>query len=275
MVLDLVQRDADTNRDAPPPERNFSALRDLVARCHEDDATKARLLRHAALLVRSLHRAGIVGMAVEETGFRRVVVADDLQWDFSLHQALSIYAVTALERLDPASPTYAVDVVTVVESILENPDIILRKQTDRAKGKVVEELKAEGVPYEERMAKLEEVTYPQPLADFLFGAFEAFREAHPWATGTEPKPKSIGREMFETFAGFTDYVKSYGLERSEGVLLRYLSQLYRTLDQTVPEPAKTDALWDVLGFFRALVGETDASLLEEWRASATPRSCWS
>ena len=125
-------------------------------------------------------------------------MADDLQWDFSLHQALSIYAVSALERLDPASPTYAVDVVSVVESILENPDIVLRKQTDRAKGKLVEELKAEGVPYEERMAKLEVVTQPKPLADFLFGAFEAFCEAHPWAPGTEPKPKSIGREMFET-----------------------------------------------------------------------------
>ncbi len=270
MVLDLVQRDADTNRDAPPPERNFSALRDLVARCHEDDATKARLLKYAALLVRSLSRAGVVGMALEESGFRRVVVANDLQWDFSLHQALSIFALTALERLDPASPTYAVDVVSVVESILENPDIVLRKQTDRAKGRLVEELKAEGVPYEERMAKLEEVTHPKPLADFLFGAFEAFCEAHPWAAGTEPKPKSIGREMFETFAGFSDYVKSYGLERSEGVLLRYLSQLYRTLDQTVPEPAKTDALWDVLGFFRSLVGETDASLLEEWESLRHP-----
>ncbi len=270
MVLDLIQRDADTNRDAPPPERNFSALRDLVARCHEDDATKVRLLRFAALLVRSLYRAGVVGMAREDSGFRRVVVAGDLQWDFSLHQALSIFALTALERLDPASLTYAVDVVSVVESILENPDIVLRKQTDRAKGKLVEELKAEGVPYEERMAKLEEVTHPKPLADFLFGAFEAFCEAHPWAAGTEPKPKSIGREMFETFAGFSDYVKSYGLERSEGVLLRYLSQLYRTLDQTVPEPAKTDAVWDVLGFFRSLVGETDASLLEEWESLRHP-----
>ena len=76
--------------------------------------------------------------------------------------------------------------------------------------------------------------------------------------------------MFETFAGFSDYVKSYGLERSEGVLLRYLSQLYKTLDQTVPEPAKTDELWDVLGFFRSLVGETDASLLEEWESLRHP-----
>ncbi len=132
------------------------------------------------------------------------------------------------------------------------------------------ELKEEGVPYEERMARLEEVTHPKPLADFLYGAFNAFRTAHPWTAGSDVSPKSIGREMFETFAGFSDYVKSYGLERSEGVLLRYLSQLYRTLDQTVPEAAKTDELWDVLGFFRSLVGETDASLLEEWERLRHP-----
>jgi hypothetical protein len=120
------------------------------------------------------------------------------------------------------------------------------------------------------MERLEEVTHPKPLADFLYASFNAFRAAHPWTAGSDVAPKSIGREMFETFSGFSDYVKSYGLERSEGVLLRYLSQLYRTLDQTVPEPAKTDELWDVLGFFRSLVGETDASLLEEWERMRHP-----
>jgi hypothetical protein len=134
----------------------------------------------------------------------------------------------------------------------------------------VAKLKEEGVPYEERMARLEEVTHPKPLADFLYGAFNEFRAAHPWTAGSDVSPKSIGREMFETFAGFSDYVKSYGIERSEGVLLRYLSQLYKTLDQTVPEAAKTDELWDVLGYFRSLVGETDASLLEEWERLRHP-----
>jgi hypothetical protein len=163
-----------------------------------------------------------------------------------------------------------VDVVTVVESILEDPDAILRRQVDRAKGKLVQELKELGIPYEERMARLEEVTHPKPLADFLYGVFNEFRRVHPWAAGSDVSPKSIGREMFETFSGFSDYVKSYGLERSEGVLLRYLSQLYKALDQTVPEVAKTDELWDVLGFFRSLVGETDASLLEEWESLRHP-----
>ena len=262
MVLDLVQRDAGAPRDTP----NFSSLRDLIARCHEDDGAKRRLLKQAATLVRSLYRAGIIGL----TSQGRVVVAEDLQWDFSLHQALSLYALSVLDELDPQSPTYGVDAITVIESILEDPDIILRKQADRAKGKLVAELKAEGVPYEERMERLEQVTHPKPLGDFLYGAFNAFRTAHPWAAGSDVSPKSIGREMFETFAGFSDYVKGYGLERSEGVLLRYLSQLYKTLDQTVPETAKTEELWDALGYFRSLVGETDASLLEEWERLRHP-----
>ena len=266
MVLDLVQRDAQGSRDAGG--RNFASLRDLIARCHEDDGSRKRLGRHAALLVRSLHRAGIVGLAGPAP--YRVVVADDLQWDFSLHQALSLFAVAAIESLDPLSPTYAVDAISVIEATLEDPDVLLRRQTDKAKGKLVQELKAEGVPYEERMARLEEVTYPQPLADFLHGAYEGFRQAHPWTTGSDVRPKSIGREMFETFAGFADYVKEYGLERSEGVLLRYLSQLYKALGQTVPDAAKSDELWDALGFFRSLVGETDASLLEEWERMRHP-----
>ncbi|HTS01899.1 MAG TPA: DUF3516 domain-containing protein, partial [Thermoanaerobaculia bacterium] len=248
--------------------RNFAALRDLIARCHEVDATKRRLVKQAAVLVRSLYRAGIIVLSGE--GPRRVVVAEDLQWDFSLHQALSLFALSALEELDPASPTYAVDVLSVVESILEDPDVVLRRQADREKGRLVAQLKEEGVPYEERMERLAEVTHPRPLADFLYGAFNAFRAAHPWTAGSDVSPKSIGREMFETFSGFSDYVKSYGLERSEGVLLRYLSQLYRTLDQTVPEAAKTEEVWDVLGFFRSLVGETDASLLEEWERLRHP-----
>jgi len=263
MVLSLLQRD-----ESEEPARNFASLRDLITRCHEEEGVKRRLVKQAAVLVRSLYRAGIIGVPPERP--YRVVVAEDLQWDFSLHQALSLFGLSALGELDPESPTYAVDALTVVESILEDPDVILRRQVDRAKGRLVAELKEEGIPYEERMARLEEVTHPKPLADFLYGAFNAFRAAHPWTAGSDVSPKSIGREMFETFAGFSDYVKGYGLERSEGVLLRYLSQLYKTLDQTVPEAAKTDALWDVLGYFRSLVGETDASLLEEWERMRHP-----
>ncbi|MCG3194340.1 MAG: hypothetical protein DIJKHBIC_03598 [Thermoanaerobaculia bacterium] len=268
MILDLIQRDASER-----PSRNFASVRQLIAACHEDEGTKPRLIRQAATLVRSLGRARILIPVREDFGDRsmlRFVVDENLQWDFSLHQTLSLFALTALERLDPLSPSYAVDALTVIESILEDPDVILRKQADRAKGRLLAQLKEEGVPYEERMARLEEVTHPKPLAEFLYGVFNEFRSEHPWTAGSDVSPKSIGREMFETYSGFSDYVRSYGLERSEGVLLRYLSQLYRTLEQTVPEPAKTDELWDVLGFFRSLVGETDASLLEEWESLRHP-----
>ena len=198
------------------------------------------------------------------------MVAEDLQWDFSLHQALSLYLVETITELEPESETYVPDLITLVESILENPEIVLRKQVDKLKGELVAQLKAEGVEYEARMEKLEEVTHPKPLSDFIYGTFNRFRGKHPWVGGEDIKPKSIGREMFEGYMSFADYVKRYSLQRSEGVLLRYLSQLYKTLDQTVPELSKTEGVWDALGFFRALVETTDSSLLEEWQGLLHP-----
>jgi superfamily II RNA helicase len=268
MVLNLLQRDAEID---DPNSRNFDSLRDLIRRCHEEEGAKSRLLAHAAVLVRSLYRAGIVRVRRDTaTKYLWVVVADDLQWDFSLHQALSLYLVDTISLLEPESETYVADLITLVESILENPEIVLRKQVDKLKGELVAQLKAEGVEYEARMEKLEEVTHPKPLSDFIYGTFNHFRGRHPWVGGEDIKPKSIAREMFEGYMSFADYVKRYSLQRSEGVLLRYLSQLYKTLDQSVPEPAKTEGVWDALGFFRALVEQTDSSLLEEWEGLLHP-----
>ncbi|HVT17318.1 MAG TPA: DUF3516 domain-containing protein [Thermoanaerobaculia bacterium] len=268
MVLNLMQRDAE--RD-DPARRNFASLRELIGRSHEDSGSKARLLGQAAVLVRSLYRAGVIRMARDTTRpYLWVVVAEGLQWDFSLHQALALYLVQTLGLLDTESPDYALDVVTLVESILEDPEVVLRHQVDKAKQELVARLKADGVAYEERMERLDEVTHPQPLADFLHGSFNRFRGEHPWVGGRELRPKSIGREMLEGYLSFADYVKRYGLQRSEGVLLRYLSQLYKTLDQTVPERAKSEGVEDVLGFFRTLLEHTDTSLLEEWEALLHP-----
>jgi len=268
MVLALLQRDAEED---DPSRRNFDSLRELIRRCHEDEGTKARLLSYAAVLVRSLYRAGILRLSRDtRTRYRWVVIAEDLQWDFSLHQALSLFLIETLERLELDSETHTLDVLTLVESILENPDVVLRKQVDKLKAEIVAQLKAEGMQYEERMERLAEVVHPQPLADFLFGAFNRFKGDHPWVGGREISPKSIGREMFEGYLSFADYVRRYGLQRSEGVLLRYLSQLYKTLDQSVPEMAKTEGVWDALGFFRALLDLTDTSLLEEWESLLHP-----
>lgn len=268
MVLNLLQRDAELD---DPNLRNFDSLRELIRRCHDEEGAKARHLTTAAVLVRSLYRAGIIRMKRDTTAsYFWAVVAEDLQWDFSLHHILSLYLVETLGSLEPASETYVPDLVTLVESILEDPDAVLRKQVDKLKQELVARLKAEGMQYEERMERLEEVTHPKPLSDFIYGTFNHFRGKHPWVGGQDIHPKSIGREMFENYMSFADYVKRYNLQRSEGVLLRYLSQLYKTLDQTIPEPVKTEGVWDALGFFRALVEQTDSSLLEEWQGLLHP-----
>jgi len=262
IVLNLIQSDAeadDVNRD------NFSSLRELIRLSHEDDRSKQKLLSEAAVLVRSLNRAGILEMQRDtESNYLWVVVNEDLQWDFSLFQILSLYMVEAIESLDVEAETYALDLVSVVEAVLEDPRVVLFRQLDKAKGDLIARLKAEGVPYEERMNRLDEVEYPKPAREYIETTFDTFRRAHPWVGGAEVRCKSIGREMYENYYGFEDYVRLYGLHRSEGVLLRYLSQLYKTLSQSVPERARTEDVYDILGFFRTMIERIDTSLLNEW-----------
>ncbi len=268
IVVQLLQRDEDAN---DPDRRNFQTLRDLIARCHEDPATKRRLVGQAAQLVRSLWRAGILTMVQDQSsGYRWVVVNEDLQWDFSLHHALSLYLVEAIAVLDRSSPSYALDVVTFAEAILEDPRVVLYRQVDRAKRELLAQLKAEGVSYEERVARLDEVVYPQPNLELIEQTFEIFRRAHPWIGPDAIRPKSIGREMLEGYISFADYVRLYGLQRFEGVLLRHINQLYKTLLQSVPAWARNDALDDAISTFRDMIETIDRSLLEEWESLLHP-----
>ncbi|HEV8631627.1 MAG TPA: DUF3516 domain-containing protein [Thermoanaerobaculia bacterium] len=268
MVLDLVQRDGeldDANCD------NFYSLRELIRRCHEDEAGKRRLVRHAAQVVRSLFRTGVLKMRRDtRSGYRWVVVDEELQREFSLHQALSLFLVDAIEQLDPQAPDYALDLLSLVEAVLEDPDVILRRQVDKQKDELVARMKAEGVEYEERMERLEEVTHPKPLAELIYGTFREFRARHPWLGNEAIRPKSIGRDLLERYASFADYVRLYGLQRSEGVLLRYLSQLYKTLQQGVPERAINEGVVEATAVFRTLLEHTDTSLLAEWESLLHP-----
>ncbi len=268
MIVQLLQRDAEAN---DPGLRNFGSLRELIGRCHEDDGTKSRLISHAAALVRSLHRAGIIETVKDAaTDYRWVVVNEKLQWDFSLFHALSVYLVEAIALLDPSSETYALDVITFVEAILEDPDVVLRSQLNRAKEELLARLKAEGASYEERVARLDEVTYPQPNLELIESSFADFRQVHRWIRAEAIHPKSIGREMYEGYWSFADYIGLYGLQRSEGVLLRYVNQLYKTLVQSVPTWARTDDLLDVVSYLRSMLENVDTSLLEEWESLLHP-----
>jgi hypothetical protein len=267
MLVSVLQRETEAER----PGGAYRALITLIERSHEDTRGKHRLRREAALLFRSLRRAGIVEIVVDaRSGKRGVRVHEDLQRDFSLHQTLSLYLVDAASALDPASPSHALDLLSLVEAILENPRPVLFRQVDRAKGQLVAELKAKGVPYEDRIRELEDVTWPKPLAEFLYATFNLFAEKHPWLEAESIRPKSIAREMAESFMGFHDYVRQLGLERSEGLLLRYLGQVYTTLSQSVPEALRTEDLEEIRAYLRAMLEQVDASLVEEWELLVHP-----
>ncbi|MDR2674619.1 MAG: DUF3516 domain-containing protein [Opitutaceae bacterium] len=266
MLLHVLGRDADGCR----------AMRDLIAGSHEPPARKKAHLRRAWQLFRSLLDRKIIEWiprAARPPSGKKLTVNIDLQDDFSLHQPLSLYLIDTLPLLDRASPDYAFDVLTLCESIIEDPDAILRRQLDRLKTGELARMKAAGIPYEERMAKLEELEHPKPLRDFLYDTFNRFAATHPWVENENVRPKSIAREMYERYQSFSAYVREYGLERSEGILLRHLSQTCKVLVQTVPDSAKTGEILELETWLRELIQGIDSSLLEEWehlRENADP-----
>lgn len=242
----------------------------LIKRSHERPAQQRIHGRLALEMVRSLRDAGILSFEEDEEGRRRVVVDADLGEDFSIHHALSLYLVDTLKRLVPSDPNYAMDVLTLVESTLENPEVVLMRQLDLLKRDKVAELKAAGVEYEERMAELDKLEYPKPNREFIYGTFNDFAILHPWIKEENIRPKSIARDMLEQVMSFSEYVKEYGLERSEGLLLRYLTDVYKSLVQTIPKWARTEEIEDLTTSFGAIVRQVDASLLDEWERLKNP-----
>jgi uncharacterized protein DUF3516/RAD3-like DEAD/DEAH box helicase len=257
--------------DDPDPRRAWRVVAELVATSHEDERHKRRLLRSAAQLFRGLRAADIVRLEKDAaTGLRRVRVAQDLQWDFSLHHALSLYLVEAISYIEARDDAFALEVLSLVEAVLEDPRALLFRQLDRIKSDLFQRLKAEGVPYEERIRRLEEVEPPAPSRAFIEQTFAYFQERHPWVQREDVRPKSIARELVEGYWDFDHYVRFYGLQRMEGLLLRYLGEVYGSLVQTVPAGAKTDAVQDVIAYLRALLERVDSSLVEEWESLLHP-----
>ncbi len=263
MLLLLLGREGDGCR----------AARRLIADCHESAAGRRRLLAKAWRLFRALLERGIVGVVPpgeRAAAGRKLRVAVELQDDFSLHQTLSLYLIDTLALLDPGAVGFPLDVLTLCEAIVEDPDAILRRQVEAARSAKLEELKAAGVEYEERMRRLEDVEHPKPLREFIYETFNAFAARHPWIGEENVRPKSIVRELFERSLSFAEYVRAYGIERSEGLLLRHLSQVWKVLAQTVPEGLKTEPLLELELQLREVVRGVDASLLEEWERLRDP-----
>jgi hypothetical protein len=267
MVVSLLQREGvDRSRAG-----GYRALALLIDRCHESDRTKARLRRRAALLTRSLLRGGVVESVSEpRTGGSRLRVHEDLQFDFSLHHTLSLYLVEAIGALDREGAAYALELLTLVEAILEGPRPVLWAQAAKAKTELLARLKAERVPYEERLRRLERVTWPQPDADFVHETFALFAAHHPWVAEASIEPKCVAREMFEGCLGFSDFVREYRVARSEGLLLRYLSQVLGTLVHGVPAAARTEGVIDAIVYLRTTIERVDSSLAEAWESLLRP-----
>ncbi len=261
MLVNVVAREEDA----------FPVMRRLLTDNHEDRRTQLKLARRALRLARGLVHNGVLKRLDEPDEFgRRYVLTVELPEDFALNQPLALFAIAALDLLDPQAPTYPLDIVSVIEAVLDPPRQILNAQQHQARGEAIAEMKADGLEYDERMALLEEVSWPKPLSDLLEPTFETYRQSHPWLPIDALDPKSVLREMYEQGMGFTDFVGRYQLARSEGLLLRYLSDAYRTLRQTVPAAHRPPELEELIEWLGETVRQTDSSLLDEWEALSDP-----
>jgi hypothetical protein len=261
MILDVVDRPGDP----------FEAMRRLLTDNHEPRKRQLRLIREAVGIARSLLQAGVIERLPEaEPDGRRYRLTVDLPPDFALNQPLSTFALAAIDTLDPDAESYARDVVSVIEATLEDPRQILAAQLKKARGEAVAAMKAEGIEYDERIELLDDVTYPRPLDELLTGVFEIYLQTNPWAADGALSPKSVVREMWEGAFTFREYVSVYGLTRSEGAVLRYLSDAVKALRSGVPAAARTEELTDITEWLAELVRQVDSSLLDEWEQLTSP-----
>ncbi len=253
------------------PGNAFEAMRHLLEDNHEPRRAQLRHIRRAIAIYRSLLDGGVVERLETPDAEGRIVrLTVDLQQDFALNQPLSTFALAAFDLLDAESPSYALDMVSVVESTLDDPRQILAAQQNKARGEAVGQMKADGVEYEERMELLQDVTYPKPLSELLWHAYDVYRTSHPWVNDHPVSPKSVIRDMFERAMTFTEFTSHYELARTEGIVLRYLASAYKALEHTIPDDVKSEDLQDLISWLGEMVRQVDSSLLDEWEQLANP-----
>jgi superfamily II RNA helicase len=253
MLLNVLSR---------PSEDGCLAMKRIIKSSHETPQTKKTIRKSAFQMFRSLTERNIIE-------FNPLRVNVDLQEDFSLNHALSLYLVDTLQLLDPKSETYCLDILSLSESILESPDLILRKQLDRLKSAKMLELKQLGMEFDQRIEELDKMEHPKPLRDFIYETFNEFADKHPWIEKENIRPKSVAREIYEGFYSFGEYIREYELQRAEGILLRYLSDVYKVLVQNIPSNMRTEELSEIILYFSGLVHKVDSSLVNEWERMKT------
>ncbi|MEU8698362.1 DUF3516 domain-containing protein [Streptomyces sp. NPDC048680] len=253
------------------PGNAFEAMRHLLEDNHEPRRAQLRHIRQAIAIYRSLLDGGVVERLETPDAEGRIVrLTVDLQQNFALNQPLSTFALAAFELLDADSPSYALDMVSVVESTLDDPRQILAAQQNKARGEAIGQMKADGIEYEERMELLQEVTYPKPLSELLWHAYDVYRQSHPWVGDHPVSPKTVVRDMYERAMTFTEFTSNYELARTEGIVLRYLAGAYKALEHTIPDDIKSEDLEDLIAWLGEMVRQVDSSLLDEWEQLANP-----
>ncbi|HEX7653990.1 MAG TPA: DUF3516 domain-containing protein, partial [Verrucomicrobiae bacterium] len=260
MLLNVLSREGD----------GCTAMQRLVHDCHETPKQKKAHSQRGWQLFRSLVERKIVEIIPPTETGRKVRVNVALQDDFSMDQVLSLYLLETIPLMDPQAPDYALVLLSLVEAILEDPWLIVKKQLDKVKDQRMAEMKMEGIEYDQRMEELEKLEYPKPNREFIYSTFNAFADRHPWVGQENIRPKSIVREMFEEFRSFADYIKLYELHRAEGVLLRHLHSVLKVLTQTVPDQAKNDTLREMEVYLGTMIRQVDSSLLDEWEKMRNP-----
>jgi superfamily II RNA helicase len=260
MLLNVLSRRGD----------GCAAMQKLIRDSHETPKAKKAHVARAWQLFRSLLDRKIIEFIPKTAEGVYLRVNVELQDDFSMDQALSLYLLDTIPLMDPQAPDYALVLLTLVESILEDPDIILRKQLDKVKDQKMAEMKMEGIEYDQRMEELEKLEHPKPNREFIYSTFNAFAARHPWVGQENIRPKSIVREMFEEFRSFADYIKIYELQRAEGVLLRHLNRVFKALSQNVPDAAKNDQVREMELYLSTTIKQVDSSLLDEWEKMRNP-----
>ncbi|WP_299303737.1 RNA helicase [uncultured Brachybacterium sp.] len=261
MVLALIARPGDA----------ISSGRHLIMTSHQTTGQKLTLVKDAVEIFRGLKDAEIIEVldAPDHLG-RRFALVEDLQLDFTMNQPLAPFAIAMIDSLDEESDSLTLDTVSIIEAVLEDPRQILLAQQNSAKGELLGELKADGVEYTERMALLDKVTWPKPLEEDLEAALEIYARSRPWVRVDDLSPKSVVREIYETGQTFSEFVQRYGLQRSEGIVLRYLSDAYQAMRRTIPQDLRTEDLEDLIEWLGVLVRGIDSSLLDEWEALTHP-----
>jgi hypothetical protein len=262
MILAMLSRE----------EGGCRAMKQLIRSCHERTALRHRHAKTAIQMFRSLVEADVISLVPhpEHPTRRLAQVNVDFGRAFSLTHTLSLFVVETIKLLDRSLESYPLDVLSLVEAVLENPAVLLHKQLDRIKSEALAQMKADGLEYDERMAELDKLDYPRPNAELIYQAFEEFAGRHPWVGHELIRPKGVARELYVECHDFKTFVNGYHLERSEGMVLRYLTDVYKALVQTVPERDRSDALDELIAYYRGVIRGVDSSLLDEWERLRDP-----